>query len=76
MERSDTVRRKRDLVAGMVFLFVMIAIWESSAIIIKTIFAPDKKVPFKNPLFLTYFSSCFFILYLIPLAIKWFWLKR
>lgn len=72
MERSH----RRNIVTGMVYLFLMIAIWEVSAIIIKTIFAPDKQAPFKNPLFLTYFSSCFFNLYLIPLGLKWLWLKR
>ena len=54
----------------------MITVWEISAILIKTIFAPNKQAPFKNPLFLTYFSSSFFVLYLIPLAFKYCYLVR
>ena len=54
----------------------MITAWEVSAILIKTIFAPDKTAPFKNPLFLTYFSSCFFNLYLIPLTVRYCYLRR
>ena len=70
------MHRKSDLLKGSIFLFLMITVWEISAILIKTIFAPNKQAPFKNPLFLTYFSSSFFVLYLIPLALKYCYLHR
>lgn len=51
---------------GVFFLVMVILIWVGSAVLIQTIFDSDDS-QFQKPLFLTYFSTSFFTLYLIPL---------
>ena len=66
-----------DTVKGMGFLFLMLACWELSALTIKKVFGSDEnEVPFKNPLFITYYSSCLFMAYLIPALYEWIVLSR
>jgi solute carrier family 35, member F5 len=51
---------------GAFFLTMVIIIWVGSAYLIQVIFS-SSSTEFNNPLFLTYFSTSFFTLYLIPL---------
>jgi len=53
---------------------MVIILWVASAAMIKSIFN-EKDTNFPHPLFLTYFSTSFFTLYLIPLLINWTRLK-
>jgi solute carrier family 35 protein F5 len=50
---------------GSIYLLLVIAIWVLSALLIRSIFNSDE-TKFDKPLFLTYFSTTFFTLYLIP----------
>jgi solute carrier family 35, member F5 len=54
---------------GGIFLCLVILIWVASAVLIRTILA-DEQVGFNKPLFLTYFSTAFFIVYLFPLIFE------
>jgi len=53
------------------FLTGVIVIWVGSAEMIKVIFSGDN-TSFDNPLFLTYYNTSFFTLYLIPIIITLF----
>ena len=56
-------------IKGIFFLSMVVIIWVGSAILIQMIFdSPESQ--FAKPLFLTYFSTSFFTLYLIPLIYK------
>ena len=46
---------------------LVIIIWVASAVLIRSIFKSDS-TKFDKPLFLTYFSTSFFIVYLIPVV--------
>ena len=54
---------------GVFFLSMVIVIWVGSAILIQMIFSSEQS-EFAKPLFLTYFSTSFFTLYLIPLVFE------
>jgi hypothetical protein len=54
---------------GTIYLLLVIAIWILSALLIRSIFNSDD-TKFDKPLFLTYFSTTFFTLYLIPTIYK------
>lgn len=56
-------------IKGVFFLSMVVIIWVSSAILIQMIF-DSQESQFAKPLFLTYFSTSFFTLYLIPLVYK------
>ena len=56
-------------IKGIFFLSMVIIIWVGSAILIQMIFDSEES-QFAKPLFLTYFSTSFFTLYLIPLVYK------
>lgn len=56
-------------VKGAFFLAAVVLIWVGSAVLIQAIFSSDQS-QFAKPLFLTYFSTSFFTLYLIPLFFK------
>ena len=56
-------------VKGVFFLSMVIVIWVGSAILIQMIFDSEES-QFAKPLFLTYFSTSFLTLYLIPLVYK------
>jgi drug/metabolite transporter (DMT)-like permease len=59
---------------GAFYLSMVVVIWVGSAILIQLIFnSPDTQ--FDKPLFLTYFSTSFFTLYLIPLGIEFVYLR-
>lgn len=62
---------------GAVFLCLVIVIWVASAILIRAILTSqdDDGSQFEKPLFLTYFSTSFFMVYLIPMGIKFFRLR-
>lgn len=51
------------------FLTMVIVIWVGSAEMIQIIFTSDATA-FNQPLFLTYYSTSFFTVYLIPLIYK------
>jgi hypothetical protein len=51
---------------GYMFLTLVIVIWVGSAEMIQIIFTSDATA-FNQPLFLTYYSTSFFTIYLIPL---------
>ena len=71
METGDvqTKEKKECLprVKGIFYLTMVIIIWVGSAILIQMIFDSDDS-QYAKPLFLTYFSTSFFTLYLIPLV--------
>ena len=52
----------------------MIIIWVASAILIQAIFTEDD-TDFPKPLFLTYYSTSFFTLYLVPLLYNYITLR-
>ena len=54
---------------GGIFLVLVILIWVASAVLIRSILS-DNNVGFNKPLFLTYFSTAFFIVYLVPLVFE------
>ena len=54
---------------GIFFLSLVILIWVGSSIMIQMIFNSEQS-QFAKPLFLTYFSTSFFTLYLIPLVFE------
>ena len=58
------------IVQGSIFLALVVIIWVGSACLIKYILT-DGSIDFNKPLFLTYFCTSFFTLYLIPLAFKY-----
>ena len=53
-------------IKGTFFLSMVVVIWVASAMLIRLIFTSDD-TNFNKPLFLTYFSTSWFSLYLIPL---------
>lgn len=55
---------------GWFFLATCIIIVEIAAIMIKALSNPDSD-PYEKPLFLAYYSCCFFMIYLIPLSCHW-----
>ena len=55
---------------GAVFLGLVIVIWVGSAVLIQSIFTSGA-TQFEKPLFLTYFSTSFFMVYLIPVGVDW-----
>ena len=59
---------------GIFFLSMVVVIWVGSAIMIQMIFDSSDS-QFAKPLFLTYFSTSFFTMYLIPLCVKLVYLK-
>ena len=59
---------------GSFFLSVVIIIWVASAVLIQAIFT-DSDQNFAKPLFLTYYSTSFFTLYLVPLLYKYITLR-
>ena len=69
MENTEAEGRKECLprLKGIFFLSMVILIWVGSSILIQMIFDSEES-QFAKPLFLTYFSTSFFTLYLIPLA--------
>ena len=54
-------------VQGGIFLSLVIIIWVASAVLIRSIFISDT-TNFNKPLFLTYFSTAFFMVYLVPVV--------
>ena len=54
---------------GAFYLGMVIVIWVGSAWLIQLIFS-SSDTDFNKPLFLTYFSTSFFTIYLIPLAVQ------
>ena len=54
---------------GIIFLTLVILLWVSSATMIRLIFT-SSDTDFPHPLFLTYYSTAFFTLYLIPVAAR------
>ncbi len=71
METGDIQAEKKKeclpRVKGIFYLTMVIIIWVGSAILIQMIFNSDES-QYAKPLFLTYFSTSFFTLYLIPLV--------
>ena len=55
---------------GVIYLTLVVTIWVASAIMIQQIFK-NKSTSFDKPLFLTYFSTSFFMVYLIPLILDY-----
>jgi len=55
---------------GAIYLSLVVVIWVASAILIQQIFK-NKSTAFDKPLFLTYFSTSFFGVYLIPLVVEY-----
>ena len=60
---------------GAFFLAMVIIIWVASAVLIQMIFN-SASTQFNKPLFLTYFSTSFFTLYLVPIFFEYCYLKR
>ena len=60
---------------GAFFLSLVIIIWVASAVITRAIFT-SQDTNFNKPLFLTYFSTSWFMVYLIPLVFTYFRLKN
>jgi hypothetical protein len=58
---------------GVFFLTMVILIWVGSAVLIQAIFN-SADTQFNKPLFLTYYSTSFFTLYLIPLGCEYLFL--
>ena len=58
-------------VKGVFFLGMVVFLWVASAVLIRAIFT-DPSTNFNKPLFLTYFSTAWFSLYLFPLLLKLF----
>jgi len=54
---------------------MVIVIWVGSALLIQAIFN-GQDTQFNKPLFLTYYSTSFFTLYLIPLGIEFLYLMH
>jgi len=54
--------------AGAIYLSLVILIWVVSAMIIQMMYNSESNPA--TPLFLTYYSTSFFIIYLIPKALK------
>ena len=54
---------------GVFFLSLVVIIWVGSAILIRAIFT-SQDTQFNKPLFLTYYCTSFFTIYLIPLLVK------
>ena len=54
---------------GAFFLGMVVLIWVGAAALIQIIYS-SPETEFNKPLFLTYFSTSFFTIYLIPFAIK------
>ena len=54
-------------VQGAIFLALVIIIWVASAVLIRSIFISET-TNFNKPLFLTYFSTAFFMVYLLPVV--------
>jgi len=63
-----------DQLKGAFFLAMVIIIWVVSAVLIQLIFNSES-TQFSKPLFLTYFSTSFFTVYLIPLGIEYTYLR-
>ena len=59
---------------GAFYLFLSIVIWVAATVLIKMIYQNPEN-SYEKPLFLTYYSSCFFCLYWIPLITNWLSLK-
>ena len=57
-------------VKGCLFLTMVIIIWVGSAELIQIIFR-SSGTDFNQPLFLTYYSTSFFTIYLIPLVYEY-----
>ena len=55
---------------GVIYLTLVVTIWVASAILIQQIFK-NKSTSFDKPFFLTYFSTSFFMVYLIPLILDY-----
>ena len=51
---------------GAIFLSLVIVIWVGSAVLIRAILT-SSTTSFNKPLFLTYYNTAFFLIYLIPL---------
>lgn len=49
---------------------MVVLIWVASAVLIRLIFT-SSDTNFNKPLFLTYYSTAFFSLYLIPALVTW-----
>ena len=60
---------------GAFFLSMVIIIWVASAVLIQQIFN-SASTQFNKPLFLTYFSTSFFTIYLVPVLVEYCYLKR
>lgn len=60
---------------GGFYLSMVIVIWVSSAVIIQTIFT-SSSVNFNKPLFLTYYCTNWFMVYLVPLFFRLITLRR
>lgn len=58
-------------IKGVFFLSMVVVIWVASAVLIRLIFT-SSETEFNKPLFLTYYSTAWFSLYLIPVIITWF----
>lgn len=56
---------------GTFFLSMVIVIWVGSAVLIQHIFL-SSGTDFNQPLFLTYYSTSFFTIYLLPLCYEYF----
>ena len=54
---------------GGFFLACVIVLWVGSAVLTQRIFTSDD-THFSKPLFLTYYSTSFFVIYLAPLALR------
>lgn len=61
--------------SGGFFLLMVILIWVASAVLIRLVFTnPD--FDFDKPMFLTYYSTNWFMIYLVPAVYKYAVLRR
>ena len=56
--------------SGTLFLTAVVVIWIGAAVLTQFIFSGDS-TDFPKPLFVTYYNTAFFVLYLIPPGVKW-----
>jgi hypothetical protein len=62
---SEQTQMSWNKIKGVFFLSMVVVLWVLSAVLIRLIFK-DPSTNFDKPLFLTYFSTAWFSLYLVP----------